>query len=84
MTEKSVTSLDRQAETATLTLHGEVDVLNVDQVRMALTEAIAGAPRTIVVDLADLSFMLLAGKRTAHVGPAGEGIGLAFPASAAH
>jgi anti-sigma B factor antagonist len=57
VTEESVTSLDRQAETATLALHGEIDVLNVDQVRVALTEAIAGGPRTIVVDLADLSFI---------------------------
>jgi anti-sigma B factor antagonist len=41
----------------TVALHGEVDVLTVDQVRMALGEAIAARPELIVVDLADLSFI---------------------------
>jgi anti-sigma B factor antagonist len=52
-----VTSVDRAGDTATVSLHGEVDVLTVDQVRGALTEAIADRPRQIVVDLADLSFI---------------------------
>ena len=55
--EELVTSLDRDADTVTVALHGEVDVMTVDQVRMALTEAIAARPRSIVVDLADLSFI---------------------------
>jgi anti-sigma B factor antagonist len=55
--EEVVTSLDRDADTATVALHGEVDVLTVDQVRVALTDAIAGRPEAIVVDLADLSFI---------------------------
>ena len=52
-----MTSLDRDADVATVALHGEVDVLTVDQVRVALTDAIAGGPRSIVVDLADLTFI---------------------------
>jgi anti-sigma B factor antagonist len=55
--EELVTSLDRDADTVTVALRGEVDVMTVDQVRMALTEAIAARPRSIVVDLADLSFI---------------------------
>jgi anti-sigma B factor antagonist len=41
----------------TVALHGEVDVMTVDEVRMALGEAIAARPGLIVVDLADLSFI---------------------------
>lgn len=52
-----MTSLVRNAGTVTVALHGEVDVLTVDQVRVALSEAIAGRPEQIVVDLADLSFI---------------------------
>ncbi len=52
-----MTSLDRDADVATVALHGEVDVLTVDQVRVALTDAIAGGPRSIVVDLAGLTFI---------------------------
>jgi anti-sigma B factor antagonist len=50
-------SISRVADTVTVALHGEVDVLTVDAVRVALVEAIAARPRTIVVDLADLSFV---------------------------
>jgi anti-sigma B factor antagonist len=52
-----VTSLDRDAGTATVSLKGEVDVLTVDQVRVVLGEALAGSPREIVVDLAELAFI---------------------------
>jgi anti-sigma B factor antagonist len=52
-----VTSLDTADRTATVGLHGEVDVLTVDQVRVALTEALTADPREIVVDLSDLSFI---------------------------
>jgi len=55
--EELVTSLDRDADMVTVALHGEVDVMTVDQVRVALIDAIAGHPRAIVVDLADLSFI---------------------------
>ena len=52
-----MTSLDRTDDTVTVALHGEVDVATVDQVRVALADAIAGRPRTIEVDLRDLSFI---------------------------
>ena len=52
-----MTSLDRTADTVTVTLHGEVDVMTVDQVRVALTDAIAAKPRVVVIDMADLSFI---------------------------
>jgi anti-sigma B factor antagonist len=55
--EELVTSLDRDADTVTVALHGEVDVATVDQVRVALADAIAGQPRTIIVDMSDLSFI---------------------------
>ena len=57
MTDEPVTTLDRDADVATVALHGEVDVLNVDQVRVALVEAIETRPRALVVDLAKLSFI---------------------------
>ncbi|WP_067496528.1 STAS domain-containing protein [Actinoplanes sp. TFC3] len=57
MTDEPVTTLERDNDVATVALHGEVDVLNVDQVRIALVEALETAPRTIVVDLAQLSFI---------------------------
>lgn len=50
-------SLDRNADMTTVTLRGEVDVMTVDQVRLALTDAIAARPSAIVVDMADLSFI---------------------------
>jgi anti-sigma B factor antagonist len=52
-----VTNLDRDADTTTVALAGEVDVLTVDQVRVALEEALAGRPREIVVDMSELTFI---------------------------
>ena len=57
MTEEPVTSLDRADDVVTVRLHGEIDVLNVDQVRVSLVEALESRPRTIIVDLAELSFI---------------------------
>ncbi len=57
MSEELVTSLDRDADVVTVRLHGEIDVLNVDQVRVGLMEALETRPSTIVVDLAELSFI---------------------------
>jgi anti-sigma B factor antagonist len=57
VTDEPVTSLDRDADVATVALHGEVDVLNVDQVRVALVEAIETRPRALVVELSKLSFI---------------------------
>ncbi|GAA3347926.1 hypothetical protein GCM10020358_64550 [Amorphoplanes nipponensis] len=57
MSEEAVTSLDRDADVVTVRLHGEIDVLTVDQVRVSLVEALEGRPRAIIVDLAELSFI---------------------------
>jgi anti-sigma B factor antagonist len=57
VSQERVTTLNRAGDTVTVALHGEVDVLNVDQVRQALGEALAGRPRQITVDLTDLSFI---------------------------
>src|SRR5687768_16401883 len=55
VTDEPVTSLDRDADVVTVALQGEVDVLNVDQVRIALVEALETRPRALVVDLEKLS-----------------------------
>lgn len=57
MPDEIVTSVDHDERTVTVALRGEVDVLTVDQVRVALTEALAAHPHDIVVDLADLTFI---------------------------
>ena len=57
MPDEIVTNLDFDAGTATVALRGEVDVLTVDQVRVALTEALAAGPLEIVVDLSELTFI---------------------------
>ncbi|MEV6598204.1 STAS domain-containing protein [Actinoplanes sp. NPDC051346] len=57
MTDEPVTSLDRDTDVTTVALRGEVDVLNVDQVRVALVEALEARPRELVVDLSELSFI---------------------------
>lgn len=57
VTDEPVTSLDRDADVVTVALQGEVDVLNVDQVRIALVEALEARPRALVVDLEKLSFI---------------------------
>jgi anti-sigma B factor antagonist len=55
--DETVTRVEQAGDTVTVSLHGEVDVLTVDQVRVALIEALAARPREVVVDMADLSFI---------------------------
>jgi anti-sigma B factor antagonist len=57
VSEELVTSVATEAGTVTVALRGEVDVLTVDQVRVALTEAVEQRPQSIVVDLAALAFI---------------------------
>lgn len=57
VSEEPATSVVRDADTVTVALHGEVDILTVDQVRQALAEAVAGRPGTIVVELSALTFI---------------------------
>jgi len=52
-----VTTLDQEAGIATVALHGEIDVLTVDRVRVALAGALAAHPDELVVELSDLSFI---------------------------
>jgi anti-sigma B factor antagonist len=52
-----VTQVDQSIGTTTVALLGEVDVLSVDQVRVALDEALAARPREIMVDLSGLAFI---------------------------
>jgi anti-sigma B factor antagonist len=57
LSEEFAISLTRAAGAVTVALHGEVDVLTVDKVRLALAEAVEQRPGSIVVDLAGLSFI---------------------------
>jgi|tagenome__1003787_1003787.scaffolds.fasta_scaffold20702345_2 anti-sigma B factor antagonist len=57
VSDERVADLDRDGDTVTVALRGEIDVLNVDQVRRVLAEAITARPRRIEVDLTDLSFI---------------------------
>ena len=57
MADEIVTTLAHDARTTTVALHGEIDVLTVDQVRVALAGALAAGPEHLVVDLADLTFI---------------------------
>jgi anti-sigma B factor antagonist len=54
---EEVTSLDADGTLTTVSLRGEIDVLTVEQVRVALGEAVAGRPRQIVVDMHDVAFI---------------------------
>lgn len=57
MIQISATSVDYGTDRVTVALHGEVDVLNVEQVRLAIAEAVAAGPGRVLIDLADLSFI---------------------------
>jgi anti-anti-sigma factor len=57
LADEIVTTLDQDARTTTVALHGEIDVLTVDQVRVALAGVLASRPPELVVELSDLSFI---------------------------
>ncbi len=57
MSEEQVTSIERTPDATIVRLQGEIDVVNVDQVRVCLVEALEGRPGAIVVDLEKLSFI---------------------------
>ena len=89
MSDERVANLDRDGDVLTVALHGEVDVLNVEQVRAALGEALAQRPGRIEVDLADLSFIDSTGLGALIFGfqrsrDAGIGFGLARPTAGVH
>ena len=87
MTEQPAASVTAAGDEVTVALHGEVDVLTVEQVRVAVHESIAARPREILVDLAELSFIDSTGLGALIFGfqrARDAGIGLAYlaPASA--
>lgn len=49
--------MTEQNGTTTLELDGEIDILTVERVRVALGEAVDAGPRRIVVDMAGVSFI---------------------------
>jgi anti-sigma B factor antagonist len=57
LADEIVTTLDQDTGIATVALRGEIDVLTVDQVRVALIGALAAHPHELVVDLSDLTFI---------------------------
>ena len=46
-----------ESGTTTLDLDGEIDILTVEQVRVALGEAVAARPQRIVVNMSRVSFI---------------------------
>jgi anti-sigma B factor antagonist len=87
LADEIVTTLDQDAHTTTVGLHGEIDVLTVDQVRVALAGALAARPHELVVDLRDLRFIdstglgaIIAGFQRAR--DAGVSFRLAYPTPA--
>jgi anti-sigma B factor antagonist len=57
LADEIVTTLDHDGRTATVALRGEIDVLTVDQVRIALAGALAAHPHDLIVDLSELTFI---------------------------
>jgi anti-sigma B factor antagonist len=57
VTDEPAARVTAAGDEVTVALYGEVDVLNVEQVRVAVHEAIAAHPKDILVDLAELSFI---------------------------
>lgn len=46
-----------RAATTTVVLHGELDVVTINEMRDLLDEAVARAPRSLLIDLADVPFI---------------------------
>lgn len=55
--DSAVTGVDRRDEAVVLSLAGELDLYNADEVRGALLEACAGEPNVLVVDLEEVTFI---------------------------
>jgi anti-sigma B factor antagonist len=52
-----VTGVDRRNGAVIVSLAGELDLYNAEQVRSALLEACAGEPEVLVVDLGEVTFI---------------------------
>jgi anti-sigma B factor antagonist len=55
--DSAVTGVDHRNEAVVLSLAGELDLYNADEVRGALLEACAGEPKVLVVDLEEVTFI---------------------------
>lgn len=55
--ESAVTGVDRRDEAVVLSLAGELDLYNAEEVRGALLDACAGEPKVLVVDLEEVTFI---------------------------
>jgi anti-anti-sigma factor len=55
--ESAVTGVDRRDGTVVVSLAGELDLYNAEEVRGALLEACAAEPEVLVVDLAEVRFI---------------------------
>ena len=55
--ETAVTGVDRRDGAVVLSLAGELDLYNAEEVRAALLEACADEPKTLVVDLGEVRFI---------------------------
>jgi anti-anti-sigma factor len=55
--ESAVTGVERRDETVVLSLAGELDLYNAEEVRGALLDACAGEPNLLVVDLEGVTFI---------------------------
>jgi anti-sigma B factor antagonist len=55
--ESAVTGVDRRDEAVVLSLAGELDLYNAEEVRGALLDACAGEPDVLVVDLEEVRFI---------------------------
>jgi anti-sigma B factor antagonist len=53
----TVTSVDRSDGAVVLSLAGELDLYNAEEVRAALLEACSGEPKVLVVDLEEVRFI---------------------------
>jgi anti-sigma B factor antagonist len=55
--ESAVSGIDRRNGAVVVSLAGELDLYNAEQVRSALLDACAGEPEMLVVDLGDVTFI---------------------------
>ena len=55
--EDPIAGIDRSADAVVVSLAGELDLYNAEEVRAALTQAIESGPRRVVVDMAEVEFV---------------------------
>lgn len=55
--ESAVSGVDRRDGAAVVSLAGELDLYNAEEVRSALLDAVAGEPELLVVDLGEVTFI---------------------------